>query len=106
MIVVFYLFGSYYGKARNSNEEVLFNESITLCTKQSSCCDCTESGILLIRQTDNDARSPNRFVLVCTAPSQSDIFGKYFVVVLSLLNLCELVIVPSKLRSSLSQLKS
>ena len=34
LIVVFYLFGSYYGKARKSNEKVSFNESITLCTKQ------------------------------------------------------------------------
>ena len=42
-------------------------------------------------KTDNDARSTNRFVLVCTSPSQSDIFGEYFVVVLSFFKLCEIV---------------
>ena len=30
-------------------------------------------------KADNDARSTNNFVLVCASPSQSDIFGEYFV---------------------------
>ena len=43
-------------------------------------------------KADNDARSTNNFVLVCASPSQSDIFGEYFVVVLSIFKLCEFVI--------------